>query len=75
MNQKTLEDPSIKTKEKRQEIYGQEDHVRLYGYDFKEWLEQYGLKIKVYSPKEELSLEEITKYGLICDDICMVCSF
>ncbi|NBH32996.1 methyltransferase domain-containing protein [Clostridiaceae bacterium] len=75
MNQKTLEDLSIKTKEKRQEIYGQEDHVRLYGYDFKEWLEQYGLKIKVYSPKEELSLEEITRYGLICDDICMVCSF
>lgn len=70
---KTIEGLDIETEEERLRYYGQEDHVRLYGIDYKERLEKYGLKISVYSPQNECSQEEIDRYGLICDDIMMIC--
>jgi SAM-dependent methyltransferase len=43
----TLEDPSIVTPEARAREYWQADHVRLYGRDFKERLEEAGFQVTV----------------------------
>lgn len=68
----TKEDPTINTPEKRLECYGQEDHVRLYGKDFKERFENYGLEIEIYSPIKELSEEDIAMNGFLKNDIIMI---
>ena len=36
---KTLEDSSVKTSEERLKVFGQTDHLRLYGLDYKDRLE------------------------------------
>lgn len=68
----TKEDPTVDTREKRLEYYGQEDHVRLYGKDFKERFENYGMEIEIYSPADELSEEEIITNGFLKNDIIMI---
>ena len=74
-NPQTYEDPSITSEEGRLKAFGQEDHVRLYGQDFKERIAGYGIKIHViYSPKDELSDEEIERCGFIKNDMSMFCS-
>ena len=70
----TYEDSSITSREGRLKAFGQEDHVRLYGTDFKERIERYGLDVKVYTPQEILPHEEVKKYALIPDDVMMVCT-
>lgn len=73
LDRKTFEDCSIVTAEDRMKYYGQEDHVRLYGMDYKERIEQYGLAVKVFSPKDHLTQQKIEKYGLIPDDVLLIC--
>ncbi len=69
----TYEDSDIQTSEERYINYGQEDHVRLYGYDYKERLEQYGLHIDIYSPQNECTKEVVSRYGFIVDDVVLIC--
>ncbi len=71
---KTYEDSSITSSEERLKAFGQGDHVRLYGTDYKERLESYGLNVKIYSPQYELIDEEITRYGFIPDDVSIFCA-
>ncbi len=54
-------------------LYGQTDHFRLYGNDFRNRFEDYGLSIEVFSPQDKLSNSDIEKYGLICDDTLLFC--
>lgn len=61
-------------KEERIYYYGQEDHVRLYGKDFKERLESYGLKIEVYRPEELLLPNMIEALKIIHNDNLLICS-
>lgn len=72
MQENTLEKDEYNTEELRKKYYGQSDHVRLYGKDYKERLEKYGLKIKCYSPNAYLSWEQIEKYKLIPNDIVII---
>ena len=44
---KTFQDDSITDKQKREEAYGQFDHLRIYGKDYKERLESVGFKVEV----------------------------
>lgn len=74
MDENTLEDSWIMTDEQREIYYGQKDHVRLYGKDFKKRFESYGLQINIYSPKDYMELSDIKKYGLIENDIVLICS-
>ena len=71
-DQKTLERADINTDALRLEYYGQSDHVRLYGSDYLERIEQYGWEVTVYSPKDMCSNEEIVRYGFIPDDVIMI---
>lgn len=69
----TYEDQTIVVPEERLREYGQEDHVRLYGRDYRKRLEGYGLKITVHTPQNELSDEEIERLGFIADDVTLIC--
>ena len=71
---KTYEDPSITTPEGRLKAFGQSDHVRLFGTDYREIVEGYGLDVKVYSPQERLTPGEVERYALIPDDVIMICT-
>lgn len=73
MDQDTYENESIVTEEERLLCFGQEDHVRLYGKDYKERLEAYGLSVEVKIPEKELTNQEIEKYGFIKDDVILIC--
>jgi SAM-dependent methyltransferase len=41
----TIEDPAVTTPEDRERIYGQHDHVRLYGRDYLDRLERTGFRV------------------------------
>lgn len=60
--------------EERTYYYGQDDHVRLYGRDFKERLESYGLTVEVFRPCTILSAEMINEIKVQDNDVVMICS-
>lgn len=70
----TFEDEKIVTEIEREMYFGQKDHVRLYGNDYRERLEQYGLNVESYSPSDYFSKENIEKFGFIENDIAIICS-
>ena len=69
---KRTEDSYLESENERIEKYGQKDHMRLFGYDYREFFSKYRLKLKIYSPQEILSRTEIERYGFIHDDILIV---
>jgi hypothetical protein len=64
LEQPTREDPSITTPEARREAYWQEDHVRLYGGDFPERLEEEGFEVTVDRWVRTLDRATQERYGL-----------
>ena len=70
---KTFEDSSIVDKKERIEKFGQYDHIRLYGLDYFKKLESFGFKVDPLKYSKEFTESEITKYGLIKDEIIPVC--
>ena len=65
----TFEDLSIKSKIQREKYFGQYDHVREYGLDFKDRVEQAGFKVKMINYSKKISQDLIIKYGLMKDDL------
>jgi GT2 family glycosyltransferase len=61
----TLEDPAVTTPEARLERFGQTDHVRVYGRDFPQRLEQAGLAVEVVAYADEVPAADADRYGLI----------
>jgi ubiquinone/menaquinone biosynthesis C-methylase UbiE len=64
LEQPTLEDPMIATAEQRKEAYWQEDHVRLYGGDFAQRLEEEGFDVTVDGWVRTLDQPTLERYGL-----------
>jgi type I restriction-modification system DNA methylase subunit len=62
--EKTFEDPNIVSPQDCLRYFKQEDHVRLYGLDYKDRLEEVGFIVKIEKYARELSPEQIKKYGL-----------
>jgi len=60
----TIEDKSIKSKKDREKYYGQSDHVRKYGKDYKQRLESTGLKVEIIYPSDFLSRSEMKLYSV-----------
>lgn len=60
----TYEDFSITTPEARKEAFGQHDHVRWYGKDYKDKLIDVGFKVKEDSFVQEFNELDISKYRL-----------
>ena len=65
----TFEDLSIKSKIQREKYFGQYDHVREYGLDFKDRVEQAGFKVEMINYSKKISQDLVMKYGLMKDDL------
>ena len=70
----TFEDNSITDKKERAKIFGQYDHVRIYGRDYFDKLRSIGFKVEEVDYTAILSSEEITKYCLANGEIIPVVS-
>lgn len=67
----TLEDPSITDREERIRLFGQYDHVRMYGQDYKQRLELGGFEVDENwlvneIPKEEKELYALPNEAVFC---------
>jgi len=63
--EKTYEDNTLVSKKQRAEHFGQYDHVRVYGRDYKNRLEDSGFTVNLIDYTNEIKDDEISKYGLI----------
>lgn len=61
---RTFEDDGIKTKELRLDVYGQDDHVRLFGRDFFDRIQAAGLRLETCRHEEVATIDEARKYGM-----------
>lgn len=66
---KTFEDPTIVLPEDRERLFGQDDHVRVYGRDYKNRLEKAGFTVKVDSYVRELGSDMVSRYRLPDEEI------
>ena len=65
----TFEDPTIVSPEAREQAFGQHNHVRVYGRDYKERLEKAGFTVNVDRYFKELGPDLARKYGLQDEEI------
>ncbi len=68
----TFEDNTITDKAERAKIFGQYDHVRVYGRDYFDKLRSIGFKVEEVDYTASLSTEEIEKYCLAKGEIIPV---
>ena len=69
----TFEDDSITDPKKRTEIFGQYDHVRVYGMDYFKKLKEIGFEVETVDYTSELSEEVVQKYRLPKGELLPVC--
>ncbi len=69
----TFEDDSITDRKERTRIFGQYDHVRVYGMDYFEKLKSVGFKVEAVDYTKELSASTIEKYRLPIGELIPVC--
>ena len=67
--EKTFEDNSITDKKERSRIFGQYDHVRIYGRDYFDKLRSVGFIVEEVDYTSSLSVEAITKFSLAKGEI------
>ena len=60
----TLEDPGITDPKEREKVFGQDDHVRMYGRDYPERIKKAGFKVREIDMWEQMSEAEIKRYAL-----------
>ena len=60
----TFEDASITDRAERERIFGQYDHVRVYGADYPERLREAGFRVETFLAANHLSQEDIARYRL-----------
>ncbi|MDC1534802.1 class I SAM-dependent methyltransferase [Flavobacteriaceae bacterium] len=70
----TFQDDSITDKEERNKIFGQYDHVRIYGKDYFTKLKNIGFKVQKINYSEKFSDNEILKYSIVKGEIIPVCT-
>jgi len=59
---KTFEDSSIKNPKERNKVFGQYDHVRIYGMDYYDRLRSVGFSVEQVKYSDNLTKDEIKKY-------------
>jgi SAM-dependent methyltransferase len=73
--EKTYEDFSISSPQDREKHYGQKDHVRIYGTDFTQRLQEAGFKVKEYKwIHDQRQYNSWKKYSLNADEIIFFCT-
>lgn len=74
LDQDTFEDDRITDTKERAQVFGQYDHVRIYGKDYQNRLEQVGFTVKMLAYAEQLTLEEQTRYAVPANEIIPICT-
>jgi predicted SAM-dependent methyltransferase len=69
----TYEDSSIKTPKDREKYFGEWNHIRIYGLDYKQRLEEAGFTVKFNDYLKELSEDAIKTYALSNNDEIHLC--
>ncbi|QHI38547.1 Demethylrebeccamycin-D-glucose O-methyltransferase [Kordia antarctica] len=69
----TFEDDTIVDKKERTKIFGQYDHVRVYGLDYFDKLRSIGFRVEEVDYTADLIIEDIDKYCLMEGEIIPVC--
>jgi len=69
----TVEDPSVTDPKERERLFGQDDHVRMYGEDYPDRLREVGFEVNMSEYLEELGPELRKKYALPDVDLLPVC--
>jgi len=69
----TYEDSTIMDEYDRLQAFGQKDHVRIYGNDYKKRLEKNGFSVELIKSSEILTEQEIAKYLLLKDEVVFFC--
>ena len=60
----TFEDPAVVTPAERERVFGQRDHVRIFGRDYAQWLERAGFRVQVVAFAREHRPEWVALHGL-----------
>lgn len=60
----TFEDNTITDSKERERLFGQDDHVRKYGKDYPNRINQSGLKAEANTFAAELPIEQAHRYGI-----------
>lgn len=71
---KTYEDFSITDANERLQAFGQHDHVRIYGQDYKDRLKDAGFIVNAEKYVESFTENEIFKYGFMKGEIIYFCT-
>jgi ubiquinone/menaquinone biosynthesis C-methylase UbiE len=69
----TYEDHTIVNPKQREKIFGQYDHVRIYGIDYKDRLSSAGFKVEIQDYVSKFSEEDIFKYGFQRGEDIFIC--
>lgn len=69
----TFEDPTIVTKEDRLRCFGQEDHVRIYGRDYVNRLQNNGWNVIIDEYSKGLSDDDVRRFGLDREETIYFC--
>ena len=69
----TFEDPSVTSQKEREKVFGQRDHVRIYGQDYAERLRSAGFEVTEDRFIMELSEKMVKRYALPSDEIIYFC--
>ncbi len=70
----TIEDSSITTPEEREVSFGQKDHLRIYGRDYRSRLEKAGFSVIEHHFADDMEPQDFRKYGLLRDEDVFLCS-
>lgn len=71
--EKTFEDPTITDPQERARLFGQYDHVRVYGRDYFDKLREIGFQVKEVDYTQTIEPDEIDRYRLMPGEILPVC--
>lgn len=69
----TFEDNSITDKDERAKIFGQYDHVRVYGKDYFNKLRSVGFKVDEVDYTKKIDSKQIERFCLMKGEILPIC--
>jgi SAM-dependent methyltransferase len=69
----TLENAQATTPEARRDLFGQEDHVRIYGRDYIERMKKAGFVVTQDTFVQDLSDKMIDNFGLMKEEVLFIC--
>jgi glycosyltransferase involved in cell wall biosynthesis/GT2 family glycosyltransferase len=70
---KTIEDPSVVSPHERLILYGNQDHVRYYGLDYRERLEAAGFDVRVDPFARSMSDADVQRYAVMPEENIYLC--